>query len=99
MPAANGIRDENSLADLEREWRGGQSQALLTLQGLVRANHQVELVAPNNRLWRSAHRRWEFGYMRHPVRLACLGGTSDGRLSARAAGSHSRWRRSMSRMP
>jgi glycosyltransferase involved in cell wall biosynthesis len=32
-------------ADLEREWRGGQSQALLTLQGLVRANHQVELVA------------------------------------------------------
>lgn len=32
-------------ADLEREWRGGQSQALLTLQGLIRANHQVELVA------------------------------------------------------
>jgi L-malate glycosyltransferase len=32
-------------ADLEREWRGGQSQALLTLQGLMRANHQVELVA------------------------------------------------------
>ena len=32
-------------ADLEREWRGGQSQALLTLQGLVLANHQVELVA------------------------------------------------------
>jgi glycosyltransferase involved in cell wall biosynthesis len=32
-------------ADLEREWRGGQSQALLTLRGLVRAKHQVELVA------------------------------------------------------
>jgi len=32
-------------ADLEREWRGGQSQALLTLQGLVRAKHQVEFVA------------------------------------------------------
>ena len=32
-------------ADLETEWRGGQSQALLTLQGLMRADHQVELVA------------------------------------------------------
>jgi len=31
-------------ADLEREWRGGQSQALLTLQGIARAKHQVELV-------------------------------------------------------
>jgi len=42
-PAAYGMRI--LYADLEREWRGGQSQALLTLQGLVRANHQVELVA------------------------------------------------------
>ncbi len=31
--------------DLEHEWRGGQSQALLTLRGLIRADHQVELVA------------------------------------------------------
>lgn len=32
-------------ADLEREWRGGQSQALLTLQGLRERGHEVELLA------------------------------------------------------
>lgn len=32
-------------ADLDREWRGGQSQALLTLRGLRAAGHGVELVA------------------------------------------------------
>jgi glycosyltransferase involved in cell wall biosynthesis len=32
-------------ADLEREWRGGQSQALLTLRGLVERGHDVELLA------------------------------------------------------
>ena len=32
-------------ADLEREWRGGQSQALLTLQGLRERGHSVELLA------------------------------------------------------
>ena len=32
--------------DLEREWRGGQSQALLTLLGLRERELQVELVAP-----------------------------------------------------
>jgi glycosyltransferase involved in cell wall biosynthesis len=31
--------------DLEREWRGGQSQALLTLSGLRRRGHMVELLA------------------------------------------------------
>ena len=31
--------------DLEREWRGGQSQALLTLLGLRERKVQVELVA------------------------------------------------------
>jgi len=31
--------------DLEREWRGGQSQALLTLRGLRECELQVELVA------------------------------------------------------
>jgi glycosyltransferase involved in cell wall biosynthesis len=31
--------------DLEREWRGGQSQALLTLRGLRERGHEVELVA------------------------------------------------------
>lgn len=32
-------------ADLEREWRGGQSQALLTLAGLHQRGHEVELLA------------------------------------------------------
>jgi glycosyltransferase involved in cell wall biosynthesis len=32
-------------ADLEREWRGGQSQALLTVRGLRERGHQVELLA------------------------------------------------------
>lgn len=32
-------------ADLEREWRGGQSQALLTLRGLRERDVEVELVA------------------------------------------------------
>src|SRR6266478_520133 len=31
--------------DLEREWRGGQSQALLTLRGLRERGHEVELLA------------------------------------------------------
>ena len=31
--------------DLEREWRGGQSQALLTLRGLRERQLPVELVA------------------------------------------------------
>jgi glycosyltransferase involved in cell wall biosynthesis len=35
-------------ADLEREWRGGQSQALLTLRGLWARGHHVELVAARN---------------------------------------------------
>lgn len=34
--------------DLEREWRGGQSQALLTLSGLCERGHHVELVAAIN---------------------------------------------------
>jgi glycosyltransferase involved in cell wall biosynthesis len=31
--------------DLEREWRGGQSQALLTLKGLRERGHEIELLA------------------------------------------------------
>jgi glycosyltransferase involved in cell wall biosynthesis len=31
--------------DLEREWRGGQSQALLTLTGLKERGHEIELLA------------------------------------------------------
>jgi glycosyltransferase involved in cell wall biosynthesis len=34
--------------DLEREWRGGQSQALLTIQGLRENGHEVELLAARN---------------------------------------------------
>jgi glycosyltransferase involved in cell wall biosynthesis len=33
--------------DLEREWRGGQSQAFLTLRGLRDEGHEVLLVAPD----------------------------------------------------
>jgi glycosyltransferase involved in cell wall biosynthesis len=44
-------------ADLEREWRGGQSQALLTLQGLRERDHEVELLAAQDSplAKRSAH--------------------------------------------
>lgn len=34
--------------DLEREWRGGQSQAWLTLRGLRERGHDVELLAARN---------------------------------------------------
>lgn len=34
--------------DLEREWRGGQSQALLTLRGLQERGQEIELLAARN---------------------------------------------------
>ena len=34
-----------SLRDLDRDWRGGQSQALLTLRGLRDSGHEVTLLA------------------------------------------------------
>jgi glycosyltransferase involved in cell wall biosynthesis len=34
--------------DLEREWRGGQSQAFLTVRGLRARGHEVELLAARN---------------------------------------------------
>ena len=34
--------------DLEREWRGGQSQAFLTLRGLRKKGHSVELLTARN---------------------------------------------------
>jgi glycosyltransferase involved in cell wall biosynthesis len=34
--------------DLEREWRGGQGQALLTIQGLQDNGHEVKLLAARN---------------------------------------------------
>ncbi len=35
-------------ADLDREWRGGQSQAFLTLRGLRERGHRAVLMAPRN---------------------------------------------------
>ena len=72
-------------ADLEREWRGGQSQALLTLQGLVQANHQVELVAAEGS--EIARRAALVGITVHTSRRLGLRGwaaQSMARLSARA---------------
>ena len=74
-------------ADLEREWRGGQSQALLTLQGLVRANHQVELVAAERSPL--AQRAEQLGIPVHAsprFGLRAWAAQAMARLSARAAG-------------
>jgi glycosyltransferase involved in cell wall biosynthesis len=73
--------------DLEREWRGGQSQALLTLQGLVRAKHQVELVAAEGA--ELAERAAQAGITVHSSpRLGLRGwaARSLARLSARGTG-------------
>lgn len=51
--------------DLEREWRGGQSQALLTLLGLHERELQVELVAASDSLL--AVRSREAGITVHEV--------------------------------
>jgi len=74
-------------ADLEREWRGGQSQALLTLQGLVRANHQVELVAAERSPM--AERAAQVGIPVHAsprFGLRAWAAQSFARLSARSSG-------------
>jgi glycosyltransferase involved in cell wall biosynthesis len=52
-------------ADLEREWRGGQSQALLTLRGLRERAHEVELLAARNSPL--ANRAEEAGVVVHEV--------------------------------
>ncbi len=75
-------------ADLEREWRGGQSQGLLTLQGLIRANHQVELVAAERSPL--AQRAAQMGIPVHAsprFGLRAWAAQSMARLSSRAAGS------------
>ena len=51
--------------DLEREWRGGQSQALLTLCGLRERGHDVELLAARDSPL--ANRVSEAGITVHPV--------------------------------
>ena len=43
--------------DLETEWRGGQGQALLTVQGLIARGHEAELVAADTGAsWRGERR-------------------------------------------
>src|SRR6267143_6601606 len=84
-PAAYGMRI--LYADLEREWRGGQSQALLTLQGLVRVKHQVELVAAERSPL--AQRAAQLGIPVHAsprFGLRAWAAQAMARLSARAAG-------------
>jgi glycosyltransferase involved in cell wall biosynthesis len=51
--------------DLEREWRGGQSQALLTLRGLQERGDEVELLAGRDSTL--AHRVSEAGITVHQV--------------------------------
>lgn len=51
--------------DLEREWRGGQSQALLTLRGLRERGHEVELLAARDSPL--ANRATEIGVTVHQV--------------------------------
>jgi glycosyltransferase involved in cell wall biosynthesis len=51
--------------DLEREWRGGQSQALLTLRGLRERGHEVELLAAHDSPL--ANRAEEAGVVVHEV--------------------------------
>jgi glycosyltransferase involved in cell wall biosynthesis len=51
--------------DLEREWRGGQSQAWLTLRGLQERGHEVELLAARDSPL--AHRVTETGITVHQV--------------------------------
>jgi glycosyltransferase involved in cell wall biosynthesis len=51
--------------DLEREWRGGQSQALLTLDGLRQRKHEVELLTARNSPL--ANRALENGVIVHQV--------------------------------
>jgi len=65
--------------DLEREWRGGQSQALLTLKGLHERGHKIELLAARDsplamrtseagitvhQVWRFGLRAWTAGALR-----------------------------------
>jgi glycosyltransferase involved in cell wall biosynthesis len=58
--------------DLEREWRGGQSQALLTLRGLGERGHEVELLAARDSPL--ANRASEAGIKVHQVRRFGLRG-------------------------
>src|SRR5258708_38032762 len=81
-----GYRMRILYADLEHEWRGGQSQALLTLQGLVRANYHVELVAAERSPL--AQRAAQAGILVHGLSrfgLRAWAARSKARLSSQAA--------------
>lgn len=53
------------IVDLETEWRGGQSQALLLLKGLYERGHAAELIAPQGSSL--AHRAKKEGIYVHSV--------------------------------
>jgi glycosyltransferase involved in cell wall biosynthesis len=71
--------------DLEREWRGGQSQALLTLAGLRRRGHEVELLTARDSPL--ANRASESGIIVHQVpRIGLRGWAARAMRSLIAAG-------------
>ena len=71
--------------DLEREWRGGQSQALLTLRGLRERGHDAELLAASASPL--ATRAVEAGIIVHQVARFCLRGWAARALRGLLAGS------------
>jgi glycosyltransferase involved in cell wall biosynthesis len=70
--------------DLEREWRGGQSQAWLTLRGLQERRHEVELLAAQDSPL--AKRVAEAGITVHQVPRLGLRGWAAGALRGLIAG-------------
>src|SRR5258708_1201617 len=71
--------------DLEREWRGGQSQALLTLAGLRQRGHEVELLTARDSPL--ANRASESGIIVHQVpRIGLRGWAARAMRSLIAAG-------------
>jgi len=70
--------------DLEREWRGGQSQALLTLKGLQERGHEIELLAARNSPL--ARRAADAGITVHQVRRFGLRAWAAGTLRRLIAG-------------
>jgi glycosyltransferase involved in cell wall biosynthesis len=70
--------------DLEREWRGGQSQAWLTLRGLQGRRHEVELLAAQDSPL--SERVAEAGITVHQVPRLGLRGWAAGALRGLVAG-------------
>src|SRR5258708_19368165 len=65
-----GTRMRVLFVDLEREWRGGQSQALLNIQGLRDNRHEVKLLAARDSPL--AQRSARKGVPVHQVPRVCL---------------------------